>query len=321
MTKLNWSWLGILLLAFTFTTFTACDDDEIQVDEGIIEFLDNNQEYSLFRDALDEADLEDDLSFYSTDLTFFVPNNDAMTDFLQTNGYSDLEDVPEDLLDATLLNHVVSTQGFIATQLQTGYYRTLNDEAKEDLFTDIYISTDNGFIINGDVSVTRPDQVTDDGIVHEIDQVISPSTLLDFATADPNFSSLVAAITIVDADGSLTDALSSLSGDPLTVLAPTNTAFQDLLDSNENWTSLADIDEATLENVLLYHLISGDRILSTEIVDGQTITTQAGSSVQFDLSGSVPTVVGGGSSANILLTDVVAENGIIHAIDAVLLPQ
>lgn len=321
MTKLNWSWLGIVLLALTFTTFTACDDDEIQADEGIIEFLDNNQEYSLFRDALEEAELEDDISFYTVDLTFFIPTNDAMTNFLQTNGFSDLQEVPDDLLRATLLNHIVGGQALIAVQLQTGYYSTLNDEAEENLFTDIFISTDNGVIINGDIAVTQPDQIIEEGIVHEIDQVILPSSLLNFATADPNFSSLVAAITIVDADGSLTNALGSLSADPLTVLAPTNTAFQDLLDSNENWTSLADIDETTLESVLLYHLIPGSRILSTEIVDGQSVTTTAGGTVQFDLSGNAPSVVAAGSTATILLTDVIAQNGVIHAIDAVLLPQ
>jgi uncharacterized surface protein with fasciclin (FAS1) repeats len=321
MTKLNWSWLGIVLLALTLTTFTACDDDDIQVDEGIIEFLDNNQEYSLFRDALEEAELEDNLSFYTVDLTFFVPTNDAMTNFLQTNGFSDLQAVPDELLRATLLNHIVGGQALIAAQLQTGYYPTLNDQEVENLFTDIYIAVDNGVIINGDIAVTQTDQVVEEGIVHEIDQVIMPSTLLTFATADPNFSSLVAAITIVDADGSLTDALSSLSAEPLTVLAPTNTAFQDLLDSNENWTSLADIDEATLESVLLYHLIPDNRILSTEIVDGQSVSTAAGGTVQFDLSGTAPAVVASGSTATILLTDVIAQNGVIHAIDTVLLPQ
>lgn len=321
MTKFNWSWLSIILLALSITTFTACDDDDIlTADEGFIEYLDANQEYSLFRDALDEADLIDNIRLFPREVTFFVPNNTAMTNFLQANGYSDLEAVPDDLLEATLRNHILE---FVvrAAEFQTAYYATNNDVREDDVQVAMYIDASNGVVINGEVNVIDADQLTDDGVVHEVDQVILPASVATFAMADTNLSIFFAALEVVDNDGSLVEMLSDLDEGPFTVLIPTNAAFQDFLASNPQWVNLEDIDETTLRSVLLYHLIAGDRLLSSEITDNDPILTESGGTVEFERIGTNLRIIAGGNTANVLLADVIAENGVIYAIDTVILPQ
>ena len=321
MTKFNWSWLSIILLALSITTFTACDDDDILTpDEGFIEYLDANQEYSLFRDALDEADLIDNIRLFPREVTFFVPNNTAMTAFLQSNGYSDLEAVPDDLLEATLRSHILEF-AVRAAEFQTAYYATNNDVRDDDIRVAMYINTNSGVVINGDVTVIDPDQLTKDGVVHEVDRVISPASVATFATADQNLSTLLSALQRVDNDGSLVQMLSALDEGPFTLLAPTNAAFQNLLNSNPDWNSLEDIDETTLRSVLLYHLIAGDRLLSSEITNNDPILTESGGTVEFERIGTNLRVIAGGNTANVLLADVIAENGVIYAIDTVILPQ
>lgn len=320
MTTITRSWLGLIMLALSITVFSACDDEEVPVSEGFVEFLDNNQEYSLLRDALVEADLVDAINGLTGDVTLFAPNNTAMTAFLQANNFSDLQAIPDDLLTATLLNHIVGP-ATLANEFQTGYYGTLNDTRETGVGTAIFVNTDSGVVINGAINVIRPNRLTDDGVVHEIDGVILPSTLATFASSDPNFSILFDAIGRVDTDGSLTAALSDRAGSFFTVFAPTNAAFVALLDSNDDWNSLDDIDETTLRGVLLYHLVAGDRVLSAELSSGQTIATQSGETLQVDLSGTQPQIIAAGNTATVVAADVVAENGVIHAIDAVLLPE
>jgi uncharacterized surface protein with fasciclin (FAS1) repeats len=320
MTTITRSWLGLLLLALSITFFSACDDEEMPASEGLVEFLNNNQEYSLLRDALVEADLVDAINSLSGSVTLFAPNNTAMTAFLQANNFSDLESIPDDLLTATLLNHIIGP-ATLANEFQTGYYGTLNDTRETGVGTAIYVNTSSGVVINGAIDVIRPNRLNDDGVVHEINSVILPSTLATFASSDPNFSILFEAIGRVDTDGSLTAALSDRAGAFLTVFAPTNAAFAALLESNDDWNSLDDIDETTLRGVLLYHIVAGDRVLSEELSSGQTITTQSGETVTVDLSGTQPRIVAAGNTANVVAADVIAENGVIHAIDAVLLPE
>lgn len=321
MTKFTWSWLSIILLALSVTTFSACDDDDVTpVTEDFVEYLQSNQEYSLLVDALAEAELVDVINSLAQDVTLFAPTNTAMTAFLQAGGYSDLESVPDDFLRATLLNHIIPAP-LLGTDFQTGYYSTLNDVREPSVSTAIYVNAVNELLINGDIDVTDPNILVEGGVIHEIDGVIAPSTLATFASTDPTFSLLFEAIGLVDTDGSLTAALANRDNDYVTVFAPTNTAFQALLDSNTEWNNLEDIDINLLNSVLQYHLVPDARVLSTDLTDGQRVSTQLGESVQIDLSGAQPRIVAAGNSATILLSDVIAENGVIHAIDSVLLPE
>jgi uncharacterized surface protein with fasciclin (FAS1) repeats len=130
--------------------------------------------------------------------------------------------------------------------------------------------------------------------------------IVDTAIAAGDFTTLVAA---VQAAG----LVDTLRGDgPFTVFAPTDAAFAALPAGTVD-SLLANPDQ--LRQVLLYHVVAGE-VLAADVVGLTSATTAQGSSVPIQVSGSTVRVGG----ANVVATDVMASNGVIHVIDAVLIP-
>lgn len=132
--------------------------------------------------------------------------------------------------------------------------------------------------------------------------------IVDIAAGDENFSTLVAA---VQAAG-LVDTLKGEG--PFTVFAPTNDAFAALpAGTVENLLKPENKDQLTA--ILTYHVVPG-KVMSGDLSNGMTATTVQGSDVTIMTEGGV-TVQG----ANVTTADIEASNGVIHVIDAVILPQ
>ncbi|WP_084176657.1 fasciclin domain-containing protein [[Limnothrix rosea] IAM M-220] len=139
----------------------------------------------------------------------------------------------------------------------------------------------------------------------EMAQVSAPS-IVDIATSDEVFSTLVTALQA----GDLVD---TLSGDgPFTVFAPINPAFAALSEGTLE-TLLMPENKALLQEILTYHVISGN-ITSSDLTEGK-VSTIAGSDLMVSLEDGVKI-----NNANVLAADIKAGNGVIHVIDAVLLP-
>ena len=146
----------------------------------------------------------------------------------------------------------------------------------------------------------------------ELTVLINDGNIVQFAANTPDFSILVEAVVAAGLDGALAGA------GPFTVFAPTNAAFEALLAGNPDWNSLEDIPADVLEAVLLYHVAEG-AVLSTDLMDGMVVTTLSGETFTIDLSGA-PKIIANQNEANIVITDVQVSNGVIHAIDTVILP-
>lgn len=101
---------------------------------------------------------------------------------------------------------------------------------------------------------------------------------------------------------------------PFTVFAPTDAAFA-ALPAGTIETLLTD-PTGTLAQILLYHVVSG-AALSTSLTDGQTITTLLGEDITVTI-GMNGVMING---ATVVVTDIIADNGVVHVIDAVLVPQ
>ena len=132
------------------------------------------------------------------------------------------------------------------------------------------------------------------------------STIVDLAVADGRFTTLVAA---VQAAG-LVDTLKSKG--PFTVFAPTDDAFKKLPAGTVEGL-LKDIP--TLKNILLYHVVSGD-VRAADVVKLTSANTVLGKPVTIKVEGDKVMV----NNATVIITDIVASNGVIHVIDTVLLP-
>jgi len=131
--------------------------------------------------------------------------------------------------------------------------------------------------------------------------------IVDTAVAAGDFNTLVAA---VQAAG-LVDTLKGEG--PFTVFAPTDAAFA-ALPAGTIDALLAD-PTGELTQILLYHVIAG-KVMAADLSDGMQVNTVQGSSVTFKLSASGAMING----ANIVTTDIETANGVIHVIDAVILP-
>ncbi len=294
---------------------------------NIVEWASDNPNYSLLVDAVIKADLVDALSG-DDPLTVFAPDNDAFTAFLAAAGFANLDAVPVDVLTSILLYHVVPG-AVLSTDLETGYVKSVSpsaaqEEGEDPSNMDLFINTEDGVTINGGPMVEAPDIEVTNGVIHGIDAVIGLPTLVTFATSNPEFAPLVAALTAADLDGD-PDFVDVLSGDgPFTVFAPTTQAFTDLL-TTLGVTGVGGIDGQLLEQVLLYHVVSGN-ILAGELTDGAEVATLLGDddtdpkltvNLQTDPV-SLEDATGG--SSGIIATDVQAYNGVVHVINRVLLP-
>ena len=322
---LRFSYISLLLVGLI--SFSSCDDDDDvvvvtpvvpEVTPSAVDFAVGNEDFSILVAALTQADLVSTLQGDGP-FTIFAPNNAAFQTLLDSNAdWNSLEDIPTDVLTAVLTNHVVAGT-VLSTDLTDGYVETLS-ATPFGANASLYVNLDDGVTLNGTTKVTGADNIVSNGVIHAIDAVILPPNLVTFATSNPAFSTLVAALTRADLTTDFVAALSSAG--PFTVFAPTNDAFQALLDSNADWASLADIPAEVLETVLLYHVSAAGNVRSTDLSDGQVVPTLSGEDTfTINLSGATPVIDAAMNSANIIATDVQSTNGVIHVIDTVILPQ
>jgi uncharacterized surface protein with fasciclin (FAS1) repeats len=136
----------------------------------------------------------------------------------------------------------------------------------------------------------------------------SGNTIVDIAVGDSRFDTLVEAVTAAG----LVDTLSGEG--PFTVFAPTDAAFA-ALDEDTLDALLADPENA-LRDVLLYHVVAGE-VPAESVVTLTSAPTVGGASIKIDVTEDGVVL---DRSVNVVITDIEASNGVIHVIDAVLLP-
>ncbi len=296
-------------------TVTACKDDDEQI-KNIVELAQSDANLSILVEAVVYADLAATLSG-TTEYTVFAPTNAAFTSLLQTLGVSKITDVDKATVKAILLNHVVAGE-VKSGAITTGYVKSASPFGATTSTLSLYITkTTAGVTINKDVNVTTADVDASNGVVHVVDKVIALPTVVNHALNNPNFSTLVAALTRADLG---VDYVTLLSGTgPFTVFAPTNDAFTALL-TELGAANLAAIDAATLNKVLQYHVVSGANVLAGSLTEGQQPTTYQGGKFTIGLSGGAKITDLNNRVSKIIITDVQGTNGVVHAIDKVLLP-
>lgn len=145
--------------------------------------------------------------------------------------------------------------------------------------------------------------------------------IVEVATGNDAFSTLVAAVTAAE----LVSTLSSEG--PFTVFAPTNDAFAKLPEGTVE-TLLKSENKGTLTGILTYHVVSG-KFEAAAVIDAInnnngkfTVTTVQGNTIDLSLSdGKVLLTDAKGGTATVVIADVAASNGVIHAIDTVVMPE
>lgn len=316
--------IPILLLATT-VIFSCTSDDNNGTDPdelSIVETALATPELSSLVAALQAADGDLISVINSGTFTVLAPTNAAFSAFLTANGFASLDDVPTDVLATILLNHVITGEINSSALINTGAgYTSTNATNADGDNLSIYFNTSTGVTFNGVSTVSTADVEASNGIVHIVDAVIGLPTVVTFATADPNFSTLVAAITRDDLTFDYVTTLSTPAGTapaPFTVFAPTNDAFGDLL-VELGANSLDDIDEPTLKATLDHHAVAGANVRSEDLVQNMVVGTLGGD-ITVSLDAGPQLIDANDRVSNIIATNVQANNGVIHVIDKVVLP-
>ncbi|MGQ9850323.1 MAG: fasciclin domain-containing protein [Aggregatilineaceae bacterium] len=285
---------------------------------SIVEIAAGNEDFSTLVAAIEAAGLVDFFAS-SKPITVFAPTNAAFEAAFEALGIA-----PEDLLADTatltsiLLYHVVP--GAVTSDIVVGLESatTLNG-------ADIAIKADDmGVSLNdGQAKVAAVDIMASNGVIHVIDGVILPpaaeeeemaepmGTIVDIAAGNEAFGTLVAA---VQAAG-LVDALSAAG--PYTVFAPTNDAFAAALSALGITAEDLLADTETLTSILLYHVAPG-KFPAAAVVQMEEIGTLNGATIKV-MSDDMGVSLNDGQ-AKVVTADVMADNGIIHVIDGVILP-
>jgi uncharacterized surface protein with fasciclin (FAS1) repeats len=326
MKNLNVTLKAMSLLLVTFFS-VSCDDEEGTTtvpQETITQLASSKTEFSTLVAALNKAGLSNTLNSPGN-YTVFAPTNAAFNAFLAANNFANLDAVPVPLLKEVLLNHVIADELF-SNELSTTYVKTLATGAASTSNTlSMYVNvSSNGIRLNGVSSVDTNSANIDasNGVIHKVDAVIGLPTVVTHATANPNFSTLVAALTRPDqADQNFVATLSGTTNSPFTVFAPTNTAFGNLL-TEFNWANLNAIPETVLEKTLKYHVVTGTNILAAGIPTTNTnINTFLGQTFIVNATGGAKITDYNNRVSNIVATDVQCDNGVIHVLDKVIVPN
>merc|ERR1740117_619028 len=265
--------------------------------------------------AVSAAGLVEALSIAGTD-TVFAPNNAAFAKLPADDLNAILAD--KEQLKAVILNHVLAAT-VLSTELKMG-------EQKVDTASGgaLWVTkSDKGVTVaNSDRSVVAnviaADNLANNGVAHIIDAVLLPPaaplpSLAGLVTSVDDLSTLLTAV----GKAGLVDTLSD--DGTYTVFAPNNAAFAKLPKDDLN-ALLADKD--ALKAVILNHVLAAT-VLSTELKMGeQKVDTTSGGALWVTRSDKGVTVANADRSvvANVIAAENLANNGVAHIIDAVLLP-
>lgn len=296
----------LLIMALLFTT--SCDDSTsdgpnnptIEGEQTITEVTQINEAYTTLGEAIAAANLSDALNGEGP-FTIFAPTDAAF----EALGEETLASLSNEDLAKILQFHVVEgaiTSGDLAS---TQDVTTLLGE-------EILVTTGGGVTVNNRAGVVAADFMASNGVIHAIDQVLLPkdfrdANIVDVAEDLGSFTTLAGALTNVGLETTF-----QFTGD-YTVFAPTDDAFAALPEG-----LLAGLTTDQLIEVLSYHVLP-DVIPSSAITENINVETLNGDPVFIEIDSESNLLLNNG--AEVVTADVEASNGIIHAINKVILPD
>jgi len=257
--------------------------------------------------ALQAAGLVDTLKGEGP-FTVFAPTDDAFAKLPAGTVEELLKPENKQKLTDILLYHVVSGKVMAADVTKLTSATTIFGK-------DVAIKVDMGNVYINDAKVIITDIETSNGIIHVIDTVLLPpaeeakQTIVDIAVADGRFTTLVTALKAAG-------LVETLSGEgPFTVFAPTDDAFAKLpAGTVESLLKPENLEK--LKNILLYHVVSG-KVMAANVVGLTSAPTVFGQDIKITVKDGKVYL---NDTVQVIITDIEASNGVIHVIDAVLLP-
>jgi uncharacterized surface protein with fasciclin (FAS1) repeats len=252
-----------------------------------------------------KADLFDNLRDDGP-FTVFAPTDEAFSKIPADDLASLLKPENREALKKLLLLHVVPGKLTAEALASHGSPKSLSG-------VKLMVAANRRGLAVNEATVVKADIPCRNGIIHAIDRVLTPSAsptdILSVAGSKKSFKILIEAVKAAGLED-------TLRGDgPFTILAPTDEAFGKL--SKEKLEALLQpSNRGKLAEILKFHVIPG-RLTATQVVSAGKAKTLQGGSVAVSIDEG-RLVIGG---AKVIATDIMADNGIIHVIDSVLIPE
>lgn len=268
--------------------------------QTIADIVANSPDHNTLEAALNAANLTSVLDG-TDEYTLFAPTDAAFANLPEGLVEALLTD-PSGVLTDVLLYHVVAGVAPSSALSDGQVVTTANGQ-------DVTITISGGNVMVNNAMVTVADIMADNGIVHVIDAILIPqtTTVYDVVANSADHTTLETAIDLAGLDGTLSGA------GTFTLFAPTDAAFA-AVDPATLSALLAD-PQGLLTDVLLYHVV-GSIALSSNLSDGASVPTLFGENVTVSIDGSTVMING----ATVTVADIVTINGVVHVIDAVLVP-
>lgn len=255
--------------------------------------------------ALGEANLVEALSGTGP-FTVFAPTDEAFAKLPKGTVQDLLKPQNREKLQAILKYHVIPSSVDLAAALGA-------EKAKTMLGSEIAIGFSKGQVKVNDAGLIDANIKASNGIIHVIDSVLlPPAPKNDIASVAKRSGKFETLLTAVKAAG-LSDVLSSEG--PLTILAPTDDAFAALPKGTVE-ALLKEENRDQLTSILSMHAIKG-KVSAGDALNAKSASSISGQALKFTIKDGSFMV----NDATILKTDIICDNGVIHVIDKVLLPE
>jgi uncharacterized surface protein with fasciclin (FAS1) repeats len=313
---------GIMLVAMSglIISISSCKkDDDPVVTNTITDVVVNSASFSVLKEAVVKANLATTLSGTGP-FTVFAPDNTAFASAGITS--ATVASLSATQLSDLLLYHTIGSK-IPAASVPAGPNAKVITAGGDSVFV---TKNASGVYVNG-IKVVTADIAADNGVIHQLSKALNKPSGNIVATAQAagsGLDSLVKAIVRANnATGGDPNLINTLSSATITVFAPSNAAFTQLL-AALGTNDINNIPVATLLAVLRYHVVGG-RAFSSDLANGN-LAMLAGGNTTINLSngtGGGPTIKGNGNGtnlSNIIGTNVMCRNGVVHVIDRVLLP-
>jgi uncharacterized surface protein with fasciclin (FAS1) repeats len=320
-TKRNLKSMVLLAAVAVGMTLSSCNKDTDTIPDPIdpttntiTDIVVAGDDFSILESAVVKADLQGTLSGTGP-FTVFAPDNDAFA--AAGISASTIASLSASDLESLLLYHTLNGK-IEAADVPAGPNAKVVTANGDSVFV---TRNTSGVFVNG-IQVKTADVSADNGVVHVLTKALTPASgnIVETAVASGLDSLVKAVTTATNAMGGDPTLANTLSTATLTVFAPTNAAFTQLL-TDLSVTDINDIPIQTLLDVLQYHVVPG-RAFSSDLANGP-LGMLAGGNTTIDLSGNPPTITGtnnGTNSSAITATNIMCTNGVVHLIDRVLLP-
>jgi len=271
----------------------------------VVDIVVNSEDHTLLEAAVIAAGLVEALSAEGP-FTVFAPTDAAITALVEA-----LEITAEDLLALPDLGEILQYH-VVAGAAMSGDL-TDGQEIETLLGENVTVTINAEGVFVNDAQVTAADIEAGNGVVHVIDAVLLPpapetNTVVDVIVNSEDHPLLEAAVI----EAGLVGVLSSEG--PFTVFAPTDSAITVLVAALEI-TAEDLLALPNLGEILKYHVVAG-AAMSSDLTDGQEIETLLGSNVTVTINAEGVFI----NDAQVTVADIEADNGVVHVIDAVLLP-